>query len=110
VLEHIRELDPFFAEIKRVLKSGGRAVVSAMHPAMFLRGSQARFTDPTTGELVQPGSIPHSISAFVMSSTRASLQLADIEEIAPDDDFAAKYARAEKYIGWPMLVVMQLVS
>jgi malonyl-CoA O-methyltransferase len=110
VLEHIRELSPFFAEIKRVLKSAGRAVVSAMHPAMFLRGSQARFTDPTTGELVQPGSIPHSISAFVMSATRASFQLTDIEEIAPDDDFAAHYPRAEKYIGWPMLVVIQLVS
>ena len=25
---------------------GGRAVVSAMHPAMFLKGVQARFTDP----------------------------------------------------------------
>ena len=110
VLEHIRELDPFFAEIKRVLAPNGRAVVSAMHPAMFLRGSQARFTDPATGELVQPGSIPHSISAFVMSATRASLQLTDIEEIAPDVDFAAQYPRAEKYIGWPMLVVMKLVS
>ena len=35
-------------EAHGVLKPSGRAVVSAMHAAMFLKGSQARFTDPTT--------------------------------------------------------------
>jgi malonyl-CoA O-methyltransferase len=53
VLEHIRDLDAFFAEIRRVLVPGGRAVVSGMHPAMHLRGSQARFTDSETGEIVR---------------------------------------------------------
>jgi malonyl-CoA O-methyltransferase len=109
VLEHLRELDGFFAEIKRVLKTNGRAVVSAMHPAMFLRGSQARFTDPSTGELVQPGSIAHSISEFVMAALGAELRLTSIVEISPDTELAEKYPRAEKYVGWPMLVVLQLV-
>jgi malonyl-CoA O-methyltransferase len=108
VLEHIRQLDLFFAEAKRVTRSGGRAVISAMHPAMFLRGSQARFTEPSTGELVQPGSIPHSIGAFVMGAVRAGFALVDIQEAAPDEPFAAQFARAEKYVGWPMLVVLQL--
>jgi ubiquinone/menaquinone biosynthesis C-methylase UbiE len=110
VLEHLRELDGFFREIKRVLKVNGRAVVSAMHPAMFLRGSQARFTDPSTGELVQPGSIAHSISAFVMAAVRAELRPSDMEEISPAAEFAERYPRAAKYVGWPMLVVLQLVS
>lgn len=39
VLEHLRNLEGFFAEAHRVLRPGGRAVVSAMHPAMFLRGT-----------------------------------------------------------------------
>lgn len=108
VLEHLRELDGFFGEVRRVLRSGGRAVVSAMHPAMFLRGSQARFTDPSTGELVQPGSVAHSFSEFVMSARRAGFELANVEEISPDSEFAARYPRAEKYVNWPMLVVMQL--
>jgi len=110
VLEHLRELVGFFQEIKRVLRADGRAVVSAMHPAMFLRGSQARFTDPSTGELVQPGSIAHSISEFVMAAVRARLQLVDIEEASPDAAFAEKYPRAEKYVEWPMLVVFCLVA
>jgi malonyl-CoA O-methyltransferase len=106
VLEHLRELDGFFNEIARVLKPGGRALVSAMHPTMFLRGSQARFSDPTTGELIQPGSVAHSISDFLMAAMRSKLRLTRIEEVGPDAEFARRYPRAEKYIGWPMLVVM----
>jgi malonyl-CoA O-methyltransferase len=108
VLEHLRELDGFFLEACRILRQGGRAIISAMHPAMFLRGSQARFTDPATGELVQPGSVAHSISDFVMAAVRANFTISNVEEFAPDSTFAARYPRAEKYIGWPMLVVMQL--
>ena len=108
VLEHIRDLDLFFAEARRVLKPQGRAVISAMHPAMFLRGSQARFTDPDSGELVQPGSIVHTISDFVMAAVRADFQIEAIGEYAPDAPFAQAYPRAEKYVDWPMLVVMTL--
>jgi len=109
VLEHLREVGSFFAEISRVLKPGGRAVVSAMHPSMFLRGSQARFTDPVSGEVVQPGSVAHTFGAFVLAAAKAGLHLANVEELAPDVDFAARYPRAAKYIGWPMLVVFTLI-
>ncbi|HEY8502952.1 MAG TPA: class I SAM-dependent methyltransferase [Gemmataceae bacterium] len=110
VLEHLRELGGFFAEARRVLKPGGRAVVSAMHPAMFLRGTQARFTDPETGEMVQPGSVPHSIAEFVMAAVRAGFRLSDVAEFAPDAEFAARHPRAAKYVGWPMLVVLSLAA
>ena len=108
VLEHIADLGLCFAEVQRVLRAGGTAVVSAMHPAMFLRGAQARFTDPVGDVRVLPGSVNHSISAMIMAALRAGLQLIGVSEYAPDATFAAQHPRAEKYVGWPMLVVMQL--
>jgi SAM-dependent methyltransferase len=108
VLEHLRELRPFFGEARRVLKPGGQAVVSAMHPAMFLRGVQARFTDPSTGEKVQPGSLPHTVGEMVMACVGAGFTIEGIAEQAPDEDFASRYPRAAKYVGWPMLVILRL--
>lgn len=110
VLEHLRDLGPFFAEARRVLGGGGRAVVSAMHPAMFLRGSQARFTDPQSGAVVQPGSLPHTLGDMVMAVLRAGFRVEAIGEHAPDEAFAARYPRAEKYVGWPMLVVFEMTT
>ncbi len=110
VLEHLGDLSSFYSEARRVLRAGGRAVVSAMHPAMFLRSSQARFTDPTSGEIISPGSINHSLSDMVTSAIRSGLRLTDLAEHAPDAAFAAKFPRAEKYVGWPMLVVFALAS
>jgi hypothetical protein len=43
------------------------------------------------------------IGAFVMAAVRAQLRLTDIEEISPDTEFAEKYARAAKHVGWPLL-------
>jgi malonyl-CoA O-methyltransferase len=108
VLEHIHDLTKFFDEIRRVTRLRGRAIISAMHPAMFLRGSQARFTDPTSGQIVQPGSVNHPLGKMIMTTLQAGFSLEEVEEYAPDPTLAARFARAEKYIGWPMLVILQL--
>ena len=108
VLEHLRSLAEFFGEAARVTRRGGRAVVSGMHPAMFLKGSQARFTDPQTGELVQPGSVEHSLDDVVSAATRAGFRMAGSGEFAPDAEFAARFPRAAKHVGWPMLMLVQL--
>jgi len=108
VLEHLGDLDDFFTEAHRVLRPGGRAVVSAMHPAMFLKGSQARFTDPATGEKVQPGSVDHSLGDIFMAALRAGFAMEAISEHAADQAFAVRYPRADKYVGWPMLVVLRM--
>ena len=108
VLEHLREPGHFFREVRRVLRPRGRAVVSAMHPAMFLRGTQARFRDPETGRKVQPGSLPHSIGDFVTAAVRAGLLIEAVDEHAPDARLARRFPRARKYVGWPMLVVLTL--
>ena len=108
VLEHLRDLELFFGEARRVLRDGGRAVISAMHPAMFLRGTMAQFHDPSNGEVVRPGSYPHSIGEFIMAAIHAGFRIDDVKEFAVDADLAARAPRAEKYLGWPMLVVLCL--
>jgi SAM-dependent methyltransferase len=108
VLEHLQDLDGFFREAHRVVRPRGRAIVSAMHPAMLLRGSQARFTDPDSGEVIQPGSLPHQLGDFVMAAVRAGFKLDGVDEYAPDAEFAIRYPRAAKYVGWPMLVLLTL--
>lgn len=108
VLEHIPDLDGFFGEAWRVLRPGARAVVSAMHPAMFTRGAQARFTDPESGEIVRPGSVPHQVEDFVAAARRAGFAVESVAESAADAAFSLRYPRAERYVGWPMLVVMRL--
>ena len=108
VLEHLRDLRHFFREAHRVLRPGGRAVVSAMHPAMLLRGTQARFTDPETGRKVRPGSLPHQLGDFVTAAVRARFAVESVDEYAPGAPFARRFPRARKYVGWPMLVVLRL--
>jgi ubiquinone/menaquinone biosynthesis C-methylase UbiE len=107
VLEHIKDLDHFFSEIRRVLRPEGRAVLTAMHPAMFLRGDQARFTDPDSGERVAPGSYPHQISDFVMAALRNNLSLLHLGEHSANAEFVSQYPGCETYIGWPMLLVLE---
>ena len=107
VLEHIADLAHYFSEIARVLGNPGRAVVSAMHPAMFLRDSQAQFTDPNSGDKVRPGSLSHQLSDVVMGAVSASLELVHVAEHSADAQLAEDFPRSEKYVGWPMLVLFE---
>jgi hypothetical protein len=52
--------------------------------------------------------VPHQVGDFVMAAVHAGFVLEGIVEQAPDAEFAARLPRAEKYVGWPMLVVLSL--
>jgi ubiquinone/menaquinone biosynthesis C-methylase UbiE len=109
VLEHIRvpELQAFFAELGRVARPDGRIVVTAMHPAMFLRGTSANFRDDA-GEQIRPRSYPARLSDYVMGALDAGLEIEGLTELDVDEAFAARHERAAKMLGWPALVVMRL--
>jgi malonyl-CoA O-methyltransferase len=108
VLEHVADVAAFFRELRRVTRADGRIVVTAMHPAMFLRGVSARFRDEGTGEFLRPRSYVLQISDYVMGALDADLRIVALVERSPDEALAARIPRAAKYVGWPMLFVMTL--
>jgi len=107
VLDHIAELNKFFAELKRLCQSQGSLIISVMHPAMSLRGVQARFIDPRLGRRISPAGHAHQLSDYLMAALGAGLLLAHISEPKVDDVFAARSPRAARYLGWPMLLLMK---
>jgi malonyl-CoA O-methyltransferase len=109
MLDHIADVTALMSELRRLLRPGGFVVVSVMHPAMMLRGVQARFSDPATGRKTCPQSHPNTISDYVMGAVRAGLTLAEMSEHAVSPALCRVAPRAERYLGWPMLLLMKLV-
>jgi malonyl-CoA O-methyltransferase len=108
MLEHVADLEPLFVEMRRLCKPDGTAIVSEMHPAMGLRGVQARFIDPATGGRISPRGYPHQIAEYVMAAIKAGWSINHISEHAVDAALAAHSPRGTKYLGWPMLLLLRL--
>ncbi|CAN5471103.1 hypothetical protein BH10PLA2_BH10PLA2_20030 [soil metagenome] len=108
VLDHIPTLDQFFGELLRLCKQDGCTIVSVMHPAMMLRGVQARFWDPQSGREVRPASHGHQVSDYVMAAIRAGFHFEHLSEHSVDQALADKLPRAERYLNWPILLIMKL--
>jgi len=106
VLDHIQNLDAFFGELRRLCRPTGKVIISVMHPAMSLRGVQARFIDPLSGRRVGLASHIHQVSDYVMAAVHARFRLQHISEHAVDSALTAISPRANKYLGWPMLLLL----
>jgi ubiquinone/menaquinone biosynthesis C-methylase UbiE len=109
VVDHIANLDGLFGEMLRVCRPSGWVVVSVMHPAMMLRGVQARFHDPKSGQEVRPASHAHQLSDYVMAAARAGCVFDHLSEHIVSEDLACRMERARRYAGWPMLFMMRLL-
>ena len=109
VVDHIEDLDKLFNEMNRVCRPAGYVVVSGMHPAMMLRGVQARFRLPETGRKILVASYPNEMSDYVMAAARAGFALDHFSEHVVDENLANRLERARKYLGWPMLFLMRLL-
>ena len=109
VLEHIQVagLRAFFGELGRVARHGGRIVVTAMHPAMFVKGISANFREEKGGE-VRPRSYAATLSDYVMGALDAGLNIVALSEHQVDERIAERFPRAGKLVGWPALFVMTL--
>jgi ubiquinone/menaquinone biosynthesis C-methylase UbiE len=108
MLEHMRDLESALREMARICRSDGFILLSDLHPAMWLFGIQVQFTDPVTGRQMQPASMAHQLSDYVMAATRAGLYIKHMSEHFVDEALAVQSPRARQWIGWPLLLLMQL--
>ena len=108
VADHLAELEPAFRELRRVLKPGGMLVFTVLHPAMNLLGITARFWDPDSGDEVRVAAFEHTYGGYVMAVLRAGFLIEEIVERKANKSLATKTPRAEKYVGWPLLLAMRL--
>lgn len=108
VIDHVADLTGLFTELARICLPGGSVIISSMHPAMMLKGVQARFTDPSTGVETRPESVPNQLSDYITAAVAARLHIDHISEHLADHNLAKLAPRAEKHIGWPLLLMMRL--
>lgn len=109
VLDHIAAMDKLFGELRRLCRPAGCVIISVMHPAMSLRGVQARFIEAATGRRISPASHAHQLSDYLMAALHAGLKLEHVSEHAADAALAERSPRAARYVDWPMLLLMKLV-
>jgi len=110
VLDHIPNLKPLFAEMRRVCRPTGFAVISVMHPAIMLRGVEARFTDRTTGREIRPASRRHQVTDYLNAVLAAGWTLDHASEHAVDAALVARSERARKHAGWLLLLLLHLTQ
>jgi len=110
LLDHVKNLDLLFGEFARICRPSphGRIVVSAMHPAMLLKGVQARFTDPATGAKTLVESVPNQIGDYVTAAAGAGLRITRMTEHVGDSALVEAFPRIAPYVGWPVLLMMAM--
>jgi malonyl-CoA O-methyltransferase len=85
VLEHFRELRPFFLEAARALRPGGLLFGCELHPFRQYGGTQARFEDALgTPSLIE--AFTHHVSDFTSAAHDAGFALERLEEWWHDED------------------------
>jgi ubiquinone/menaquinone biosynthesis C-methylase UbiE len=80
ILEHVPQLNTFFAEAARVLVSGGSLFSCELHPMRQLTGGQAQFSNTRTGERQRIAAFLHDVSEYVNKGLAAGFALERLDE------------------------------
>lgn len=107
VADHLADLEGAFRELRRVCRPDGSLIFTVLHPAMNLKGITARFTDPHDGSEVRVAAFEHTIGDYVLAVLGAGWSIERLLEQKADEKLAARTPRAEKYLGWPLLLAMR---
>jgi malonyl-CoA O-methyltransferase len=100
---HLREIGQAFAEMARVLRRGGYALVSDVHPYLFLNGAQRTFS--SGGKTYAVEHYVHLASDYFAAAHAAGLRLDTLDEprLLEDD-------RRDSAPSMPVAVVYRFVK
>ena len=103
VLEHIGDLQVFFARVAQALVSGGGFYLSEIHPDRIAGGTQANFIDAKTGEAVRLTSFAHAEADIQAAAKGAGLRLLTHADIFGGQTLVAKNPDWTRHLGRPLL-------
>jgi len=105
VIEHIQELDRFFARVHGLLRADGEFFVSEIHPLRIGAGTQANFKQSDSDDSYFLESFAHAPGAIEAAAERAGFRLWQKVEGVGDDEFANRYPQLEKHRGRPLILI-----
>jgi ubiquinone/menaquinone biosynthesis C-methylase UbiE len=116
-LEHVEVLEPVFAEFARVLRAGGEAIISDMHPVWRTSGGAAIF--PTADG--KPGlphvvGYTHQVSEYARAFLAEGFTLLGCYEPLVSEETVTRYASFTSYpeatrqafLGMPLVIIWHL--
>lgn len=104
--EHLDEIDTVAGEMRRVTRSGGRAVFSVYHPAMSAAGKEAHFAQD--GIEYRLGAVHHELADYLAAFEAAGFAEIEASEHAGDDELMAINPEWERYRDFPLLVAFRM--
>jgi len=106
-LSHVADLGGAIGELARVLRPGGRLVVSEFHPFCLLIGWRTSFRSAEATYWVE--NHPHSIQDYVSALLGSGLLLTDLREEVIDDRLTGVLSPedVERFRGWPLALIIR---
>ncbi len=109
-LGHLKQLDTSMAEISRVLKPTGCALVSDFHPFIFLNGQQRTFTT-TDGQSFAVEHHVHLYADYHEAARKAGLRIDAVLEPRLGQTPAVRFAADSKtQAGTPIIIAYRFVK
>jgi SAM-dependent methyltransferase len=103
--EHLRDLQPLYGEVYRLLQPGGWFVIVGYHPHFLMKGIPTHF-HRATGEAVAVEAHVHLLSDHFKGGSDAGLTLREFHEGVIDEAWAAAKPRWAKYKNEPVSFAM----